>query len=163
MQIDEILQSAAGFSSRHVTVTGGEPLAQKDCLTLLARLCDTGYHVSLETSGALDISPVDPRVIRVMDIKTPSSGEQSKNLWDNIDHLTARDQVKFVIANRVDYDWARHIVYEDELCEICEVLFSPVYKLMDAQSLAEWILQDRLPVRFQLQLHKQIWGEEPGR
>ena len=163
MQFDEILQAAAGFSCQHVTVTGGEPLAQKSCLVLLTKLCDAGFHVSLETSGALDISLVDQRVTRVMDIKTPSSGEQSKNLWDNIDYLTGSDQIKFVIGNRVDYDWAKHILYEDELCDVCEVLFSPVYNEMDSRSLAEWILQDRLPVRFQLQLHKLIWGDEPGR
>ena len=148
---------------RHVCVTGGEPLAQKECIPLLARLCDAGYAVSLETSGALDITAVDPRVSRVMDIKTPGSGEVERNLWSNLDALTARDQVKFVLCSRADFDWAWGIVAKHRLHDICEVLFSPSFGQLKPRDLAEWILAERLPVRFQMQLHKVLWGEEPGR
>ncbi|HET9835667.1 MAG TPA: 7-carboxy-7-deazaguanine synthase QueE [Rhodanobacteraceae bacterium] len=160
---DEILAEIGKYEARHVCVTGGEPLAQKRCLDLLARLCDAGYEVSLETSGALDISQVDPRVRRVMDLKAPGSGESARNLMSNLDHLGARDQVKFVLADRVDYDWAVAILRERDLAARCMVLFSPVYGSLDPRTLAEWILQDRLPVRLQIQLHKILWGEEPGR
>jgi len=160
---DEILAEVAQYRAHHVCVTGGEPLAQKRCLDLLARLCDAGYEVSLETSGALDISQVDPRVRRVMDLKAPGSGESGRNLMGNLDYLAARDQVKFVLADRGDFDWAVATVREHDLAARCMVLFSPVYGKLSPRALAEWILADRLPVRLQLQLHKVLWGEEPGR
>ncbi len=161
--LDAILAKVAAFGVRHVCVTGGEPLAQKACLPLLARLCDAGHRVSLETSGALDIAAVDPRVSRVVDIKTPGSGEVERNLWSNVDALTAHDQVKFVICSRADYDWAKGMLEQRRLDAICEVLFSPSHAQVPPRDLADWILADRLPVRFQLQLHKVLWGEEPGR
>jgi 7-carboxy-7-deazaguanine synthase len=148
---------------RHVCVTGGEPLAQKRCLQLLERLCDAGYDVSLETSGALDIAAVDPRVSRVVDLKTPGSLEQARNRLENIPLLTARDQVKFVVCSRADYEWARGMLAEHALAGRCEVLFSPSFDEVAPRELAEWILADRLPVRFQMQLHKQLWGDEKGR
>ncbi len=163
MTVEEVLEAVRGLGAPRVTVTGGEPLAQKGCLALLHRLCDEGYEVSLETSGALDISPVDPRVVKVMDLKTPASGEEGRNLWSNIDHLVPRDQVKFVICNREDYVWARDTVARFGLERRCEVLFSPSYGEMEPRVLADWILEDRLPVRFQIQLHKLLWGEVPGR
>jgi len=159
--LDEILADVARHQSRHVCVTGGEPLAQKNCMELLRRLCDAGYVVSLETSGALDISVVDPRVIRIVDIKTPASGESGKNLYSNIDCLSARDEVKFVICNREDYEWARDVLKQYDLSARCTVLFSPVFGLAPAD-LAGWILQDHLPVRFQIQLHKYLWGDKRG-
>lgn len=161
--LDEIQKKVSFWKSRHVTVTGGEPLAQKPCLTLLSLLCDAGYEVSLETSGALDISHVDSRVIRVMDLKTPGSGEMDRNLYDNIPHLTAQDQVKFVISDRHDYDWSVGQITQHNLASRCEVLFSPVHGRLDPRDLADWILADQLAVRFQLQLHKILWGDEPGR
>lgn len=161
--IDAILAEVAGYGARHVCVTGGEPLAQKRCLALLARLCDAGYEVSLETSGALDVSGVDRRVRKVMDLKAPGSGESERNLWSNLDHLAPCDQVKFVLADRADYDWAVARVREHSLAGRCTVLFSPVYGALPPRELAEWILADRLPVRFQMQLHKALWGEAPGR
>lgn len=160
---DEILAEVAGYEARRVCVTGGEPLAQKRCLDLLARLCDEGYEVSLETSGAFDIAGVDPRVRRVMDLKAPASGESARNLPGNLEHLAARDQVKFVLADRADYDWAAEMVRQCDLAARCMVLFSPVYGSIAPRTLAEWILEDRLPVRLQIQLHKVLWGEEPGR
>lgn len=160
---DEILADVAQYRAHHVCVTGGEPLAQKRCLDLLARLCDAGYEVSLETSGALDISQVDPRVRRVMDLKAPGSGESARNLVGNLDHLAARDQVKVVLADRADFDWAVSMVREHDLTARCMVLFSPVYGKLSPRTLAQWILADRLPVRLQIQLHKVLWGEEPGR
>jgi 7-carboxy-7-deazaguanine synthase len=162
-EIDEILDQVAGFGARYVTVTGGEPLAQPDCLTLLTVLCDAGYRVSLETSGAIDIAPVDPRVVRVMDLKTPGSGECDKNLYSNVEHLGARDQVKFVIADAADYRWSCEQLRRWDLAVRCEVLFSPVAGELDPAQLADWILRDRLDVRFQLQLHKVLWGNQPGR
>ncbi len=162
-EIDQILSEVASYGARHVTVTGGEPLAQTECTTLLGALCDAGYSVSLETSGAIDISVVDPRVIRVMDLKTPGSGEVERNLYDNIQHLNAGDQVKFVIADRTDYDWSREQLARWDLTSRCEVLFSPVADVLAPAQLADWILRDRLDVRFQLQLHKILWGNEPGR
>ncbi len=162
-EVDEILDQVASYGARHVTVTGGEPLAQADCPALLSALCDAGYEVSLETSGALDISSVDPRVSRVMDLKTPSSGELERNLYSNIDHLTELDQVKFVIADEADYEWSKAQVEQRSLSGRCDVLFSPVAGTLPPTQLADWILRDRLAVRFQLQLHKLLWGNEPGR
>lgn len=161
--IDAIVDEVKSHGVRHVCVTGGEPLAQKRCITLLAKLCDACLEVSLETSGALDISEVDERVSRVVDIKTPGSGEVARNLWDNLPLLTARDQVKFVICSREDYEWAKTVLANHRLHERCEVLFSPSFGQVQARDLAEWIIEDRLPVRFQTQLHKQLWGEEQGR
>lgn len=161
--IDAILAEVAGHGVRHVCVTGGEPLAQKRCIALLQRLCDAGHVISLETSGAVDISAVDPRVSRVLDIKTPGSGEVARNLWENLPLLTAHDQVKFVLCDRADFDWARGIVAEHRLHERCEVLFSPSFGQLPASELADWIVAERLPVKFQLQLHKILWNDEPGR
>lgn len=163
MSFDDIMQQAAQYQARYVTVTGGEPLAQRDCLGLLTRLCDAGYEVSLETSGALDVCQVDKRVVKVMDLKTPASGEQEKNRWENIDCLSERDQVKFVICNEEDYRWAKQVLEQYNLVQRCEVLFSPSYGEQDATILAQWILRDKLSVRFQLQLHKILWGNEAGR
>jgi 7-carboxy-7-deazaguanine synthase len=162
MTMEEILKTVSRYHAHYVTVTGGEPLAQKGCQSLLQQLCDAGYEVSLETSGALDISQVDRRVIKVMDLKTPGSGEEEKNRWENIDCLAQQDQVKFVICDRDDYDWAKMIIGKYQLTRQCEVLFSPVFGQQDPKELAEWILKDNLPVRFQLQLHKLLWGEEKG-
>ena len=164
MAIDEILTDVARYSPRYVTVTGGEPLAQLGCITLLARLCDLGYSVSLETSGAVDVCDVDPRVVKVMDLKTPGSGESHRNLYANIERLGAEDQVKFVICDRGDYEWARMKLDEYDLCpRVAEVLFSPSYDQLEARELAEWVLEDRLRVRVQIQLHKLLWGDERGR
>ena len=160
---DAILAEVARHGVRHVCVTGGEPLAQKRCVGLLQRLCDAGYEVSLETSGALDIGAVDPRVSRVLDIKTPGSAEVERNLWTNLALLTAHDQVKFVICSREDYDWAKGVVAERNLDAICEVMFSPSFGQVTPSDLADWIVADRLPVRFQLQLHKILWDDAPGR
>lgn len=161
--LDEILDRVRELGVRHVCVTGGEPLAQKACIDLLKALCDAGYVVSLETSGALDVSTVDSRVSRVVDLKTPGSGEASRNLLENLPLLTKHDQIKFVICNRQDYDWARQMLGTHQLPERCEVLFSPSHTQLPACELADWIVADRLPVRFQLQLHKQLWGNQPGR
>lgn len=163
LEIDAILEKVASFSAEHVCVTGGEPLAQRGVGELLNRLCDAGYKVSLETSGALDISGVDPRVSRVMDIKTPASGESDRNLLTNFEQLESRDQIKFVIGDEDDYHWCRSMLETYQLHRSCEVLFSPVHGTLDAGRLADWVLRDRLPVRFQLQLHKLLWGETPGR
>jgi 7-carboxy-7-deazaguanine synthase len=162
-EIDDILAEVAAHGARHVTVTGGEPLAQPDCQVLLTALCDAGYRVSLETSGAIDISGVDPRVIRVMDLKTPGSGEVERNRYDNIEHLTAHDQVKFVITDADDYAWSKAQVERWSLPSRCDVLFSPAEGMLAPASLADWIVNDALDVRFQLQLHKVLWGNEPGR
>ncbi len=162
-ELDAILAEVARHGVRHVCVTGGEPLAQKRCLALLQRLCDAGYEVSLETSGAIDIAPVDARVSRVVDLKTPGSHEVAKNLWSNLQHLTPNDQVKFVLCDRADYDWAVTMLREREIDRCCEVLFSPSYGQLAPRTLAEWIVADKLPVRFQLQLHKILWNDEPGR
>lgn len=163
LELDQILQHVAATGAHFVTVTGGEPLAQKDCRALLARLCDAGYSVSLETGGSLDTAEIDPRVSVILDLKTPGSGESDKNLWSNLDRLKPNDEVKFVLTSRADYEWARTVLAERGLVQKCPVLFSPVYGKFAARDLAEWILEDRLPVRFQLQLHKTLWGEEPGR
>ena len=163
MQFEDILTNVANFNLKHVTVTGGEPLAQKSCLSLLTNLCDHDYSVSLETGGALDISEVDPRVVKVMDIKTPASEEVGKNNWDNIYYLREQDQVKFVICNQSDYVWAKNIVTEFKLQDRCEVLFSSSYDELEPKQLAEWIIQDQLEVRFQLQVHKVLWGDLAGK
>ena len=160
---DGILAEVARHGVRHVCVTGGEPLAQKRCIGLLERLCDAGYEVSLETSGAIDIAPVDLRVSRVLDIKTPGSAEVERNLWSNIAQLTPNDQVKFVVCSREDYDWAKAVIAEHRLVERCEVLMSPSFSQVRPRELADWIVADRLPVRFQMQLHKVLWDDEPGR
>ena len=163
LAMDEILQRVGGFDCSTVCVTGGEPLAQKGCLPLLAALCDAGYSVSLETSGALDIAGVDPRVSRIVDLKAPGSGEQEKNRWENLALLTANDELKFVLASRADYDWAVAACRQRRLFETCPVLFSPVHGQLDPAQLAQWILDDRLPLRFQLQLHKLLWDNAQGR
>lgn len=162
-EIDDIVEEVAKYQTQHVCVTGGEPLAQKRCLDLLARLCDDGFAVSLETSGALDIADVDARVSRVMDLKAPGSGESARNLWGNLAALTPHDQVKFVLADRADYDWACATLNEHSITQRCDILFSPVFGKLAPRDLAEWILADRLGVRMQVQLHKFLWGEEPGR
>lgn len=159
---DEILARVAEFGVRHVCVTGGEPLAQSRCLDLLKLLCDAGFAVSLETSGALDVGGVDPRVSRVVDIKTPGSGEVERNRWENLELLTERDAVKLVITSRADYDWAREQI-ENRVRVPCPIFLSPSFDEMAAEELAAWVLEDRLPVRLQIQLHKVLWGDEPGR
>ena len=161
--VESVLAEVAKYPARQVCVTGGEPLSQKDCLPLLTALCDAGYDVSLETSGALDVAGVDPRVSRIMDLKAPDSGELARNLWDNLALLNRRDEIKIVIASRSDYEWARDVLRERQLDRICPVLFSPAQGLIEAQSLAEWILKDGLNVRFQLQLHKLLWGNMQGK
>lgn len=162
-KIPDILQEVAKYQAHFVTVTGGEPLAQPLCLNLLKQLCDQGYEVSLETSGALNISQVDPRVIKVVDLKTPGSQEVNRNNYKNVEHLLPHDQIKFVICDRNDYDWSRMIMEKYQLANRCHVLFSPSHGQLENASLADWILQDKLPVRFQLQLHKYIWGDVPGK
>ncbi len=161
--LETLLARVAAYQVRQVTVTGGEPLAQPACLLFLRQLCDAGYRVSLETSGALDTAGVDPRVLKVLDLKTPGSGEVERNLYRNLDTLAPRDQVKFVICDRTDYEWAREQIAQRRLVGRCELLFSPAWGQQDPAQLAQWILDDRLAVRFQLQLHKVLWGDEPGR
>jgi 7-carboxy-7-deazaguanine synthase len=161
--IPDIVAEVSRYGTRHVCVTGGEPLAQKRCLALLAGLCDAGFEVSLETSGAVDVADVDARVVKVVDLKAPGSGEERRNLWSNLDVLTPRDQVKIVLADRADYEWAKRMLAQHALAQRCEVLLSPVYGKLEPRDLAEWILADRLPVRMQIQLHKLLWGQEPGR
>ncbi|MBS0359012.1 MAG: 7-carboxy-7-deazaguanine synthase QueE [Proteobacteria bacterium] len=161
--IDQILSNVSDYQPQYVTVTGGEPLAQKNCLPLLTALCNQGYQVSLETSGAVDVSEVDPRVIKIVDLKTPASGELEKNLYSNINFLNSHDQVKFVICDENDYEWAKKMIHDYKLTKRCEVLFSPSHQVMPNQKLADWILRDRLPIRFQIQLHKYIWGDVPGK
>jgi 7-carboxy-7-deazaguanine synthase len=163
MTLAAVLDRVAGFATATVCVTGGEPLAQKNCLPLLTALCDAGYSVSLETSGALDIGAVDPRVSRIVDLKAPGSGEVERNRWDNLAHLSADDELKFVLADRADYDWARAALIEHALAKRCSVLFSPVHGELAPATLADWILADRLPVRMQLQLHKVLWGNVAGK
>lgn len=162
-EIETILAEVARHGARHVCVTGGEPLAQKRCLVLLEKLCDAGYDVSLETSGAIDIAGVDPRVSRVLDLKTPGSKEMHRNLLENIPLLTPRDQVKFVICDRADFDWAKSMLAEHGLADRCDVLFSPSQGQQSPSELADWLLADKLPVRFQLQLHKVLWGDVAGK
>ncbi len=163
IDLDDVVARVDAFGVRHVCVTGGEPLAQRACIPLLAALCDRGYAVSLETSGALDVSAVDPRVSKVVDIKCPGSGEVARNHLENIALLAPGDQLKFVIADRADYDWSVSMVRSRALAERCTVLFSPVTETLAAAQLADWIVADRLPVRFQMQLHKVLWGNQPGR
>ncbi len=162
MTYEEILNEIAKYGCDNVCITGGEPLAQKRVFDFFTMLCDKGYQVSTETGGANDIEPLDPRVMTVMDLKTPDSGEMSKNLYSNIDHLKATDQVKFVICSRKDFDWAKMTVEQHGLTDKCEVLFSPSYGQVEYQKLAEWILKGKLKVRMQVQLHKIIWGEKTG-
>lgn len=161
--VESVLNEVANYPVRQVCVTGGEPLAQKECLPLLSALCDAGYDVSLETSGALDIAAVDPRVSRIMDLKAPDSGESAKNRWENLAALNQRDEIKIVIASRADYEWARQALREHRLDQLCTVLFSPAQGLIEARALAEWILEDGLNVRFQMQLHKLLWGNIKGK
>jgi 7-carboxy-7-deazaguanine synthase len=161
--LDDILVRVAELDARHVCVTGGEPLAQRHCLALLTRLCDAGYEVSLETSGAMPVHEVDPRVRRVVDVKTPGSGESARNLLDQLHELNERDQIKFVICDRADYEWSRSLLTQRGLPNRAMVLFSPSHEELPARQLADWILEDRLPVRLQVQLHKLLWGNEPGR
>jgi 7-carboxy-7-deazaguanine synthase len=161
--IDAVLAEVAEYPARQVCVTGGEPLAQKECLPLLGALCDAGYEVSLETSGALDIAAVDPRVSRIMDLKAPDSGESARNRWENLAVLNRNDEIKVVIASRADYEWARQAIREHRLAERCPVLLSPAAGLVEPTALAEWILADGLDVRFQMQLHKLLWGNAQGK
>lgn len=161
--ISDIIDHVANFDCMRVCVTGGEPLAQPECLPLLAALCDRGFEVSLETSGALSIVAVDTRVSRVVDLKTPDSGESHRNLWDNVAHLTAHDQVKFVVCSRSDYEWARFKMDEYQLSgRVSDVLFSPSHQVLEGRLLAQWMLEDKLEARLQLQLHKYLWNDEPG-
>jgi 7-carboxy-7-deazaguanine synthase len=161
--LDSIVEQVRGYGTQHVCVTGGEPLAQPNCLKLLERLCDAGFQVSLETSGALDIAEVDSRVSRVVDVKTPGSREAARNRIENFSVLTQRDQLKFVICSREDYEWSKAFLEQHALLERCRVLFSPSFNQVSPTALAEWILADRLSVRFQLQLHKILWGDTPGK
>jgi 7-carboxy-7-deazaguanine synthase len=163
MELDDVLARVAAYGAHHVTVTGGEPLAQPACLELLTALCDRGYEVSLETSGALDVADVDGRVIKVMDLKTPGSGEAARNRYENIEHLRPHDQVKLVLCGPDDYIWAKQLLQTYALTQRCEVLLSPSHGELAPRQLAEWILEDRLPVRMQIQLHKLLWGDAPGR
>lgn len=162
-EIEEIITAVKQYPVRYVTVTGGEPLAQKACIPLLTRLCDEGYSVSLETSGALPVNAVDVRVSKVLDIKTPGSLEAEKNHWENLDYLTAHDQIKFVICDEADYEWAKTVLQQHHLSTRCEILFSPSAQQLRAGQLADWIIRDQLPVRLQIQLHKYLWGDVPGR
>jgi 7-carboxy-7-deazaguanine synthase len=163
LDLDAVLLKVRELEAKYVCVTGGEPLAQPNCLKLLERLCDAGFAVSLETSGALDVAAVDPRVSRVIDVKTPASNESSRNRIENFEHLSQRDQLKFVICSRADYDWSKAFLLDHALTQRCRILFSPSYNQLSPTALADWILADRLPVRFQLQLHKVLWGDVPGK
>jgi len=161
--LDEVLAGVGEYSPRYVCVTGGEPLAQKNCLPLLTSLCDANYRVSLETSGAMPLADVDPRAVRVVDVKTPGSGEERRNRYDDLALLRPEEQIKFVICDRADYEWSRSQVESRRLTARCQVLFSPSAEQLPARQLADWILADRLQVRFQLQLHKVLWGNVPGK
>jgi 7-carboxy-7-deazaguanine synthase len=163
ISIDSILEKVALYPTRYITVTGGEPLAQDNCHDLLKQLCDKNYYVSLETSGALSVAKVDPRVIKVMDLKTPSSKECDKNHYDNIDDLTTQDQIKFVIGDRADFEWSVEMIKQYQLAQKCHLLFSPIADVLSPTILADWILEHGLPVRFQFQLHKYLWGNVPGK
>ena len=163
VEIDDIVEQVAAFGVEFVTVTGGEPLAQKDCLALLTALCDAGFNVSLETSGALSIEDVDARVRTILDIKTPASGEADKNLFSNIEYLKPVDEIKFVICDRGDYEYAMTQIERQHLNDKCQVLFSPSYQQLEAKQLGQWMLDDKAPARLQLQMHKYLWGDEPGR
>lgn len=162
MEISEILDKVAECKTHYVTVTGGEPLAQKECHVLLEALCDAGYSVSLETGGAIDIAPVDKRVSVILDIKTPDSSEEKNYLWSNLAHVKATDEIKFVLCSRADYDWAKQKLSELKLVDKCPVIFSPSYQTLNPTDLAQWVLTDGLGVRMQVQLHKILWGEKPG-
>lgn len=162
MEVSDILAKVAQFGTNYVTVTGGEPLAQRECHVLLKALCDAGYNVSLETGGAMDIAPVDARVSVILDIKTPASNEEKNNSWGNLAHIKPKDEIKFVLCNRADYDWAKEKITELKLNEKCPIIFSPSYSQLKADELAAWVLQDQLPVRMQVQLHKILWGEKQG-
>lgn len=162
LKIDDILMQVAAYNCQHVCVTGGEPLAQPGCIELLKALCDAGHVVSIETSGALDIAAIDPRVMVVMDLKTPDSGECEKNKLSNLVHLKPGDQIKFVLCSRADYDWAKTMIIEHQLEKKAHILFSPSWNQLNPTELANWIIQDRIPVRFQLQLHKILWNDAPG-
>ena len=162
MTVDEIMETIKKYDTRYVTVTGGEPLAQKEVLSLLKVLADQNYEVSLETGGGLSIKEVDPRIKIILDIKTPESGEEKKNYWDNLNLIHSKDEIKFVLCSREDYDWAKKILNQYKLTEKCDVLFSPVYQKLNTTDLGNWILEDQLPVRMQIQLHKLLWGEKPG-
>jgi 7-carboxy-7-deazaguanine synthase len=163
MSIETVLETVRAAGAKYVTVTGGEPLAQKSCLGLLERLCDEGFDVSLETSGAIEVAPVDPRVVKVLDVKTPGSGESARNRFENLALLSPRDQIKFVICDRADYEWSKALLRRERLEQRCEVLFSPCHGRLEPGPLADWILADRLPVRLQIQLHKVLWGDVRGR
>lgn len=163
IEIPDILKQVASFNPKYVTVTGGEPLAQKECINLLKLLCDAGYEVSLETSGAIDISEVDTRVVKVVDVKTPGSNEVSKNLFSNFDYLLPHDQIKFVICHKEDYEWSKQILEKHQLYKRCQILFSPSAQEQKAGDLADWIIADRLQVRMQIQLHKYLWGDVAGK
>ncbi len=162
MTIDEIIKTIKKYDTPYVTVTGGEPLAQKEVLSLLKVLADQNYEVSLETGGGVSIKEVDPRIKIILDIKTPESGEEKKNHWDNLNLIHSKDEIKFVLCSREDYDWAKKILNQYKLAEKCDVLFSPVYQKLNTTNLGNWILEDQLPVRMQIQLHKLLWGEKPG-
>ena len=162
MEIDAIVERVAELGTRHVCVTGGEPLAQKRCLTLLEKLCDAGHRVSLETSGALSVAEVDPRVVKVLDFKAPGSGEVERNLWENLDHLQPHDQIKFVVTDRADFDWVAEQMRARDLTR-WEVLVSPVWETLAPASLADWLMESRIEARLQVQLHKVLWGDQPGR
>lgn len=161
-EIEDIIEKVKQYGTRHVTVTGGEPLAQKNCIELLQKLCDAGYEVSLETSGALAVQDVDERVTRVIDVKTPASNESGRNSLENLSHLRQKDQLKFVICDEADYDWSKQFIRDNQLQGACEILFSPVHEKLEAVTLADWILRDQLDVRFQIQLHKYLWGDQQG-
>lgn len=163
MELNDIVQQVQGYRAKHVTVTGGEPLAQPECLELLSRLCDLGYKVSLETGGAIDISGVDPRVYTVLDIKTPASNEEQNNTYSNLEHIKPSDCLKFVICDEADYQWSKQKVAELGLADKCEVFFSPSAEQLSPTDLADWIIRDELPVRLQIQLHKALWANEAGR
>ena len=163
LEVDEILQKVKQYNTKYVTVTGGEPLAQKACIELLKTLCDEGYQVSLETSGALDVAKVDARVIKVIDFKTPDSLEEAKNRFENVQHILPHDQVKFVLCSKNDYEWAKSIIEKYDLVNLCEILFSPSFADLEPGLLADWLLKDQLQVRMQIQLHKILWGDAIGR
>jgi 7-carboxy-7-deazaguanine synthase len=162
MGIEDIMASIKKYDTRYVTVTGGEPLAQKEVIHLLKTLADNNYEVSIETGGGLSIKEVDPRIKIILDIKTPESGEEKKNHWENLDMISSKDEIKFVLCSREDYDWAKKILDQYKLTQKCTVLFSPVYQTLDVTDLGDWILKDQLHVRMQIQLHKLLWGEKPG-
>jgi len=163
MRMSSILNKIKKYPTKYVTVTGGEPLAQQSCLKLLAKLCNFGYDVSLETSGAINVSNVDKRVKKIIDIKTPGSAEENKNKFENLKHLTTKDEIKFVICDQSDYVWAKKNIIEKNMANICEIIFSPAHESIKPKNLANWILKDQLNVRMQIQLHKYLWGDQPGK